>query len=99
MNKLNNKEKVIELLSRHNPSFNDGFTDRVIDRINSEGSYIENTDTDFYSIFRWIAISGVAAIILLLFTVYLTDGTFSSDAIYGILNYSPDEPLLASLDY
>ncbi len=54
---------------------------------------------EFYNIFRWVALSGVAAIIILLFTVYITEGSFSADALIGLMEYTSDEPLLTSVNF
>ncbi len=99
MSHIKENDKLFEILSNHNPEYNEGFNDRVISKINSNSTTDNISDNDFVSIFRWVALSGVAAIILLLFTVYFTDGMFSADALVGILDYSPDEPLLATLNY
>jgi hypothetical protein len=38
-----------------------------------------------------VALSGVAAIFILLFSIYYTDGSLSLDALYGLYEYAPDE--------
>ena len=97
MSKLNNTDELSSFLSGYNPAFTDGFANRVMDKI--ENSKITNEDIEFYNVFRWVALSGVAAIILLLFSVYFTEGSFTPDAFYGLVNYTPDEPIIASLNY
>lgn len=98
MKKLENIDQFMDSLSEYNPSFKDGFSDRLMNKIEKEES---STDTlpVFISLFRWVALSGVAAIIILLFAVYLTDGTIDTDSLYGLLYYTPDNPELASLNY
>jgi hypothetical protein len=99
MSKINSIEELSSLLSGYNPTFSDGFDNRVMDSIVEENSKESNEDMVFYNIFRWVALSGVAAIIVLLFSVYITEGSFTADAFYGLLNYTPDEPIIASLNY
>ncbi len=97
MSKLKNTDELSGFLSGYNPAFTDGFANRVMDKI--ENNNVKNKDIEFYNIFRWVALSGVAAIIILLFSVYFTEGSFTADAFYGLVNYTPDEPIIASLNY
>ncbi len=99
MSQNSKNEKLTEILLNHNPEFNDGFSERVINKIKLVSTTNKKIENDFISAFRWVALSGVAAILLLLITVYFTDGMFTTDAVVGLLNYSPDEPLLAELNY
>lgn len=94
MSALKNNTNISDLLAAHNPSFDPGFSNRVMAKI----ANIKD-DTDIISIFRWIALSGVAAIILLMLTVYFTEGSFSADAIYGIINFSDEESLLTAYNF
>lgn len=95
MNKPETSDNLSNILSGYNPTFRSGFAQRVLRKIESEKN---DTGRVFYNIFRWVALSGVAAILLLLFTVYLTDGSFSADALFGLTEYTPDEPLLTSVN-
>ncbi len=97
MSKLKNTDELSSFFSGYNPTYSNGFANRVMDKI--EDSIVKNKDTEFYNIFRWVALSGVAAIVLLLFSVYFTEGAFTADAFYGLVNYTPDEPIIASLNY
>jgi len=99
MIKSNNNTELEDLFSGYSPTYSDDFTNRVIKRIENDSSKGVHTDNEFYNIFRWIALSGIAAIIFLIFTVYITEGSFTADAFYGIINYTPDEPIIASLNY
>ncbi len=67
MSKLKNTDELSSFLSDYNPAFTDGFANRVMDKI--ENNNVINKDIEFYNIFRWVALSGVAAIIILLFSV------------------------------
>ena len=79
--------------------FRDRFTDAVLDRI-FPAALRMNREIEFarYMLFafRSIAISGVAAIILLLISIYLREGSISFDAFLGLRdNY--DESLVCLL--
>ncbi len=98
MKKIENMDQFMESLKNYNPNFEDGFTDRVFDNLELKQKDKNNFYPEFLSLFRWISLSGVAAIIILLITIYTTEGSFNLDAIYGIFNFSPDNPEFASLD-
>ena len=96
MNKPDVADELSNILLEYRPAFSDGFAKRVIKKIEREK---ETAEREFYNIFRWVALSGVAAIILLLFTVYITEGSFSTDALFGLTEYTSDEPLLTSVNF
>ncbi len=95
MKESDKTENIIEEMANFNPEFKEGFSARVMEKI--EGMENQQQLPQFNRFISWISLSGATAIILLLLMVYSTDGTLNMDAIYGLLNYSPDEPLLASL--
>lgn len=80
-------------------SFGSGFTERVINRIFS-GAIVVNRQLDFVrsmnSIFYRVAFAGVAAIILLLISIFIAEGTISFNSIVGI-SESFDENLIGLL--
>ncbi len=92
----NEKDKLIrlrELVGSGDYQFKHGFTDRVMDRLAKpkNGRLIEfNFARDLNKIFMRVAISGVAAIILLLLSIYLTTGSVSIDSLSGAESYSED---------
>lgn len=99
MKKIENIDGLIDAMTGYSPSFDEGFSERVIQKIEFEKNNSKDTYPVFISMFRWIALSGVAAIIILLITVYTTTGSMDTDAIFGVFNYYPDNPELASLNY
>ncbi len=99
MKKIENMDQFLDSMASYNPKFKNGFTDRVISKIEDEQKDTRNSYPEFISLFRWVSLSGAAAIIILLITIYTTEGSFDLDAIYGIFNFSPDNPELASLDF
>ena len=96
---MNDSDMLNKILTNHNPSFNKGFAVRVIEQIEIEDLKDNIEENDIMRMFSWFAISGAVAIILLFISIYMSDGTFASDAIYGLFHYSPDEPILTSLNY
>lgn len=99
MTKYEDTNQLINELSDYNPKFKDGFSDRVIDSIEELGDHQKYSLSEFTNLFRWIALSGVAAIIVLLISIYTIDGSINLDAVFGIFNFSPDNPELTMLDY
>ena len=84
-------EEMRNTLSDYSPSFDTGFSKKVLNQIGNE---VSPNDNLFY-LFKRFAIGSVAAIIALLISVYLTDGNFSLDSLLGITNLTPDNLLLA----
>jgi hypothetical protein len=77
-------------------SFSKGFRDKVLDRIfsaavsvNREIEFIRSMNIIFYR----IAITGVAAIVLLLISIFLMEGSLSFNSFVGLSN-SHDESLV-----
>ncbi|MBT3173452.1 MAG: hypothetical protein HN336_01295 [Lentimicrobiaceae bacterium] len=91
MNKL---DAITEELSKYNATFNDGFSSHVIEKIQDRKS---NGSVDIMKITQWVTLSGIASVSLLLLMIYFTEGSLNMDAVVGLINYSPDEPLLTSL--
>ena len=79
--------------------FSNGFRGLLMDKITS-GSVVLLNGMDFLRtfdlLFRRIAITGVAAIILLALTVFISEGSFSYDTILG-LDSTVDEGLISLL--
>jgi hypothetical protein len=80
-------------------SFQPGFREKVIDRIFTE-SLMVSREAEFVmslkSVFYRIALTGVAAICLLLITIFLTEGSLSLNSFIG-LNDSWDESIICIL--
>ncbi len=79
--------------------FKDGFRDRVTDRIYSAGSSIVR-ETEFIRnltfVFYRIALPGVAAIVLLIISLFLMEGSISFDSLLGLKN-THDETIICLL--
>jgi len=90
-------EQMRNLLSGQEASFKSGFEDRVMDRLETEPTASPKT-IEMVNIFRRVAITGMAAIIALLITIYFVDGTLNLDSLFGLTNYSPDGAELSMLN-
>jgi hypothetical protein len=87
-------ENLRVLFSDYQPEFSEDFQQNILDRI-----YHSAKPNEFFQLFKAVALSGVAAILLILLTIYFTDGSLNIDAIYGLSNYTPDEELFTYLNY
>jgi hypothetical protein len=80
-------------------SFKEGFRDKVLERIFS-ATITVNREIEFIrsmnSIFYRIALTGVAAIVILLISIFLTQGTLSFNSFLG-LSDSYDESIVCLL--
>ena len=68
-------------------SFGDGFKDKVLERLFSPGIVI-NKEVEFQRTwnmaFYRIALTGVAAIVILLISIYISEGSFSLNSLLGL---------------
>jgi hypothetical protein len=80
-------------------SFSDGFRDKVLDKIFSAAISV-NREIEFVrsmnSVFYRIALTGVAAIILLLISIFLSEGSLSFNSFLGLKD-SYDESIICLL--
>lgn len=80
-------------------SFRDGFSNRVIDSIFSVSATV-NREIDFVrsmnSVFYRIALTGVAAIVILLISIFFMEGSISFNSFLG-LSDSYDESIICLL--
>jgi hypothetical protein len=79
--------------------FREGFSDRVLDKIFTAGDtvvreieFVRNLNSVFYR----IALTGVAAIVLLLISIFIVQGSLSVDSFLGLGN-TYDESILCLL--
>ncbi len=86
------KEKLDKMRTKiiaFEADFSTGFTEKLMQRIAGESGFA------FLTVFRTVALSGVAAIILVLLTVYFVDGSLNLDSLLGLNGYTPDLGLLS----
>ncbi len=94
----NEKQEILTLresLSATRTDFSTGFDQKVMNRIRQEEQPARTFE--LYPVFRTVAFSGLAAILIVLVGIYFTDGSLNLDAIMGISKYAPDLGLLAFL--
>lgn len=84
-----NMDNLRTKIAAFEADFSTGFTEKLMQRVAGERSFA------FLAVFRTIALSGVAAIILVLLTVYLVDGSLNLDSLLGINSYAPALGLLS----
>ena len=83
--------KMRQFLLNADFKYEEGFADGVLE--NKESAEPEFF-IGFYHIFKRVALSGVAAIILFLVSIYFIDGSVDIETIQGIAEYTPgDEEL------
>lgn len=79
--------------------FSEGFENKVLQKISSEAVTV-NRDLEFIRnmnyAFKRIAITGVAAIVLLLISIFLSEGSLSVDSFLG-MGSGADETILCVL--
>jgi type IV secretory pathway VirB4 component len=78
-------------------TFSDGFNDKVLDRLFKPAVVINlDTERSWNRAFYKIALSGAAAIVILLISIYVSEGTFSLDSLLGLSSGS-DESIVSLL--
>ena len=87
-------EKMRRILGETSWHFDKGFSSRVMQRIHEEKGEnkvveMENTG-QFFSIFRKIAVASVAAMIILLISIYLSSGSISKESVLGVDSFSEE---------
>ncbi len=84
-------ERMRKTFSEYAPSFKPGFSERITNKI----YHIANNDDNLWFLFKRFALTGVAAIVFLLITVYLSEGSFSLNSLLGLSDLTTDNLLLA----
>ncbi len=81
-----------------NYSFSDGFRDKVLDKIFEQGKVIRQVEfvRNLNYVFYRIALTGIAAIIIMLISIFLMSGSFSLNSFLGMEN-SYDESIICFL--
>jgi len=89
------------ILARQKYAFRVGFKNRVLARIADEKKPLfqkPEFNSSLYSMFKRVAITGVAAIVIILLSLYLSGETISLDTVTGKSIHS-DEDLVSILLY
>ena len=91
---------IRNMVSSRKASFKPGFKDRVLNRIKEENKsqvIIPDFNQTFFSLFKKVALTGVAAIVILLLSIYLSSHKLGVDTIVG--DPYNDESLVSYLLY
>ncbi len=95
LNKVNQEMETVTRMY----DFSDSFKDRLLEKLFSRGLEV-NPQIEFLKTISWafprIALTGVAAIILLLISIYIMEDSFSFNTILG-LSESYDENIITML--
>ncbi len=78
-----NLDNVRSKIAAFDTDFSAGFTKRLMQHIAGENGFA------FLAVFRAFALSGAAAIILVLLMVYFMDGSLNLNSLLGINGYAP----------
>ena len=81
------EQQLQELRASDPPQFATGFASRVMDRIEA-ATGAQNLDQILPRMFRWVAIGGIAASLVLLVLTYYQQDSLSIDAMAGIADLS-----------
>ena len=82
--KNNIKPNITQIIEDFHPDFKPSFETRVMDKIKHISSHTYSTQ--FNHAFHRILLSGAAAVIILLITIYINDGNLSTDTLIGTGN-------------
>jgi hypothetical protein len=93
----NDLEEMRKRLGSYAPVFKAGFASRVMQRLEKERIVLD-LNQNIYFLFKRVALTGAAAIILLLLGIYITMGTLNLDVILGVESLS-EESLVTYLLY
>lgn len=84
-------EKISNSLSGSDFAFNEGFSDRVMHKL-------KNSQIDLWGSFKSVALSSVAAIAILLISIYFIDGSLNLDSLFGLQGYSVEDEFYSLLN-
>ena len=90
------KRKLLEmrgLISSKQYSFSDNFQAKVMDRITEENEPLilqPEFNRSLFTVFKRVALTGVAAILILFLSIYLSNDSFTLETLTGGDSYSDD---------
>lgn len=90
------KRKLLEMrgiISSAQYSFSDGFQAKVMDRIGEENEPLilqPEFNRSLFTVFKRVALTGVAAILILFLSIYLSNDSFTLETLTGGDSYSDD---------
>ena len=90
------RRKLLEMrriISSKQYSFSDGFQTKVMDRIAEENEPLilqPEFNRSLFTVFKRVALTGVAAILILFLSIYLSNDSFTLETLTGGDSYSDD---------
>ncbi len=98
----NEKQEIEEIRNRMKGTsfhFKKGFAERVLAKVKDAVPVIEvDFSSQLIALFKKLALTGVAAIIILLIAIYLTAGSLNKETVVGV-DTSSDDNLVSYLLY
>lgn len=94
---LRTEKEEAELIRKQLPEWQPAGESPVIENVMLRIEQEETVNIQNYTLFKRILLSGVAAVILLLLTIWLTDGNLSYDSITGVSGYQPETEMISPL--
>ena len=86
-------EEMRKIISSHQYSFSPGFQEKVMTKVYEEKEPLilrPEFNRSLFTVFKRVALTGVAAIIILFLSIYLTDDSFKFNSLTGGDPYSDD---------
>ncbi len=86
-------EEMRKIVSSNQYSFSPGFKEKVMSKVYEEKEPLilrPEFNRSLFTVFKRVALTGVAAIIILFLSIYLTDGSFTFNSLTGGDPYSDD---------
>jgi len=93
-NKMQEWQALKQKFSTFHPEFSPGFEQKVMQKLAVDRGTLV---LDIIPVFRVFALSGIAAIGLLMIGLYFSNGSLDLDSLLGISGYTPDMGLLSFL--
>lgn len=82
---------IREALQQEDYNFSDEFDEKLISKIRPV--------YDLFGSFKKIALSSAAAIVLLMLSIYIMDGTININSLFGLNSYPVEEEFYSFLNY
>jgi len=93
----NELNRTLEILDVYSPAFSNDFAGKVMDRLFGQETEIQMLD--LFPVFKKILLGGLVATLALVFSIYITDGSFNADTILGLSDINSEELILTLLNF
>ncbi len=79
-----------EMLGKTSWDYGDDFAGKVLQRLAKEKVVEMEPVRQYFTVFRRMALAGVAALMILLISIYFTSGTLDKETLFGVESFSED---------